>query len=60
MISNIKELDSPVSEFVEFIWNEAIGDLENLFNIDFKSFKDLFTIEQVKVSFEFGHKIKLI
>ena len=46
MISNIKELDVPVSDFVEFIWNEAIGDLREMLNIDFNNFKD-FSIEQV-------------
>jgi hypothetical protein len=48
MISNIKELDSSVSNFVELIWNEAVGDLQNLLDMDFKSLED-FTIEQVSL-----------
>ncbi len=42
-IQNVKELDTPVCEFIEFIWNEAIGDLQEIFDVDLKNL----TIEQV-------------
>jgi hypothetical protein len=35
-IENVKELETPIAEFVEFIWTEAIGDLREIFEDNFE------------------------
>ena len=42
-IANVRELEKPIAEFVEFIWKEAIGDLREIFEDNFEKL----TIDQV-------------
>ena len=39
----MKELEKPIAELVEFIWKEAIGDLQEIFEFGFEKL----TLEQV-------------
>ncbi len=45
MVSNVTELDEQVGKFVNSIWKEAVGDLNELFDIN-SDLKQI-TIEQV-------------
>ena len=45
MVSNVTELDEQVGKFINSIWTEAVGDLNNLFDIN-SDLKKV-TIEQV-------------
>ncbi len=45
-IEQTTQIDSTVSDLVDYIWREAIGDLDMLFDIDLRS-KFSFTIKQV-------------
>jgi hypothetical protein len=45
MVSNVIELDEKVKDFINAIWKEAVGDLNELFNIN-SDLKQI-TIEKV-------------
>ena len=57
-ILNAKELDKPIIDLIEYIWNEAIGDLQEMFDANLESSFKKFTIEQVKVIFLFKKYFK--
>ena len=42
-IQNVRELEKPIAELVEFTWKEAIGDLHEIFEFGFEKL----SLEQV-------------
>ena len=48
-VANTLRIDKQVADFVEYIWNETIGDLETIFGFELNSenTQSNFSIEQV-------------
>ena len=55
-ISNTGQIDEHVSDFVDYIWYETIGDLEKLFNIEFDETIQWF-LKLEKVNFKTAESI---
>ena len=59
MIENLGELEKSVSDFIEYIWNESLGDLKEIFDMDFNN-PSCFSIEIVCFFFFFLHLFLII